>query len=133
MIREYMGTILMTVSLCAVGVQAEEANPGRAAYLKYCGACHGPEGKGDGVVATVLRPKPIDLTQLAKNKGGRFPRADVQDSIDGRKPIQAHGETGMPVWGQVFTESKGFTLTAQPEVRGQLQLITEYVQSIQAH
>jgi hypothetical protein len=55
----------------------------------------------------------------------------VKDSIDGRTPIAAHGDSGMPVWGQLFAEEKGSTISAQAEVRGQVQLITDYVESIQ--
>jgi hypothetical protein len=84
------------------------------------------------MVATVLRPKPTDLTQLANAHGGQFPRAQVERSIDGRQRIAAHGETEMPVWGEIFAKEKGSTITAHAEVRGQVQLITEYLQSIQA-
>jgi mono/diheme cytochrome c family protein len=123
-----IGTVLATAQAGA----AEDANPGRTAYLKYCSACHGSEGKGDGIVATVLRPKPTDLTQLSKAHGGQFPRAQVERSIDGRQPIAAHGDGETPVWGEIFAKEKGSTITAHAEVRGQVQLITEYVQSIQA-
>ena len=52
---------------------AADADPGRAAYLKYCSACHGADGKGDGVASSAMRPKPADLTQLANAHGGKFP------------------------------------------------------------
>jgi mono/diheme cytochrome c family protein len=107
-----------------------EENPGRAAYLRYCSACHGTDGRGDGVVATVMRPKPTDLTQLAKAHGGKFPYVQVRDIIDGRKRTAAHGTSEMPVWGEVFREQKA---AAQPDanVRGQVQLITDYLSTIQ--
>lgn len=129
----FLGAILIGTTMVGAPGVAENTNPGRAAYLKYCSACHGPEGKGDGMVATVLRPKPPDLTQLAKAHGGQFPRAQVERSIDGRQRIAAHGDTEMPVWGEIFAKEKGSTITAHAEVRGQVQLIAEYVQSIQAH
>lgn len=118
------------VSLITGRMEGVEPSPGRAAYLRYCSACHGTEGKGDGVVSGLMRPKPTDLTQLARRHGGTFPALVVKDSIDGRKPFAAHGAAEMPVWGEVFTEQKS---TAQPDalVRGQVQLLTEYLATIQ--
>ena len=127
-----LGTALIAASLLAAQVYADDASPGRTAYLRYCSACHGAGGKGDGIVATVLRPKPTDLTRLTAASGGTFPRARVTESIDGRTPIAAHGDSGMPVWGQLFVEEKGSTISAHAEVRGHVQLITDYVESIQA-
>jgi mono/diheme cytochrome c family protein len=124
--------ILIGAVLTAAPGIAEDTNAGRAAYLKYCSACHGADGKGDGLVATVLRPKPTDLTQLAKAHGGQFPRGQVERSIDGRERVTAHGDTEMPVWGEIFSKEGSATTTGQAAVRGQVQLITEYVQSIQA-
>jgi mono/diheme cytochrome c family protein len=48
---------------------AGESDQGQAYYLRYCGSCHGIEGKGDGPVSRSLKVKPADLTQLrAKTK-----------------------------------------------------------------
>ena len=128
-----MGCVLglMALSLLAARASAEDPHEGRALYLKYCSACHGSAGKGDGIVATVLRPKPTDLTLLAKTHGGEFPSGRVQHSIDGRERIAAHGDTEMPVWGTILTDEKGTSVTTRAEVRGQVQLLTDYVRSIQ--
>jgi mono/diheme cytochrome c family protein len=124
--------IVMTGTLLASAVRADEVNPNRAVYLKYCSACHGSDGKGDGVASGTMRPKPANLTLLAKKHGGKFPYVLVKDIIDGRKRIAAHGESDMPVWGEVFGEEKAAT---QPdtEIRGKVQQITDYLASIQAH
>lgn len=124
---------LVAAMLFAAPAGAAEANPaGREAYMKYCAACHGADGKGDGIVAPAMRPRPIDLTQLTP-AGGQFPRARVAESIDGRRRIAAHGDTGMPVWGEIFEQEAGSTLSKPAEVRGRVQLITEFVKTIQAH
>jgi len=34
----------------------------RATYDQLCATCHGPEGKGDGVMSKFIEPKPKDLT-----------------------------------------------------------------------
>jgi mono/diheme cytochrome c family protein len=59
-----LGALLVAMT-SAVPSWAVDQPTGKAEYTKYCGACHGPAGKGDGFVATFLRPKPPDLTQLA--------------------------------------------------------------------
>ncbi len=106
-------------------------DPGKGLYLKYCSACHGESGKGDGVVSGLMRPKPTDLTQLAKKSGGQFPFVQVMETIDGSKTVRAHGDPDMPVWGQLFREEAGVPLDGQVEVKGKLLLITEYLRSIQ--
>jgi len=35
---------------------------GAALYQRLCAGCHGPEGRGDGVAAAALSPRPPDLT-----------------------------------------------------------------------
>jgi mono/diheme cytochrome c family protein len=128
---QWWSVTMLAAALCVSPAAADEPPAGRAVYLRYCSACHGSDGKGDGIVATVMRPKPADLTLLSKTHGGQFPRALVANSIDGRQRLAAHGETDMPVWGEIFADEKGSTLTAQGEVRGQVQLITDYLRTIQ--
>jgi mono/diheme cytochrome c family protein len=41
---------------------------GRALFEVNCGSCHGPGGKGDGVAAAALDPKPRDLSDAAYMK-----------------------------------------------------------------
>jgi mono/diheme cytochrome c family protein len=128
-----IGVIAMGVAAMARAgdTPSSEANPSRTAYLRYCSACHGPAGKGDGVVSGAMRPPPPDLTGLAKANGGRFPYVTVRDVIDGRKHIAAHGTSAMPVWGEVFSDEKAAAQSGA-NVRGQVQLITDYLASIQA-
>ena len=57
----FIGLVLM-VLIFPVNVLAEkgDSNEGRTLYLKYCQACHGHEGKGDGY--THFDPPVADLT-----------------------------------------------------------------------
>ncbi len=41
---------------------AGDASKGKAIYNSFCVSCHGPGGKGDGVAAAALDPKPRDLS-----------------------------------------------------------------------
>jgi hypothetical protein len=55
--------------------------------------------QGDGFISAVLKVPPPDLTLLAKKNDGIFPIAAVDEIIDGRLLIAAHGNREMPVWG----------------------------------
>ena len=109
-----------------------ENDLGRQLYLKYCSACHGEAGKGDGVVSQLMRPAPPDLTQIAKKENGKFPFYDVIRQIDGRETLRAHGNSNMPVWGEVFQADQGDSPAKQAVARGRAMLIAEYLERIQA-
>jgi mono/diheme cytochrome c family protein len=109
----------------------EAGHPGKGLYLQYCGACHGPEGKGDGIAGTFIRPKPIDLTQIAKQHGGRFPARETMAIIDGRDTVRAHGDPDMPVWGEVFQDQPNWDTRRRTDVQEKIRLITEYIATIQ--
>lgn len=119
-------------SLLARLASAANGNPGREAYFRYCSACHGDDGRGNGEVAGSMRPKPADLTQLAKKHNGTFPDAEVKEIIDGRKRVPAHGNSKMPVWGKVFAEEKTYE-RPEAHAQSQTQIITNYLASIQTN
>lgn len=113
-------------------VRAEEADdPGRATYLRYCGACHGPGAKGDGVAAAGMRPRPSDLTRIGKRQGG-FDAPRITAFVDGTKLLRAHGSKDMPVWGEVLHDDSGSIAGSKTAAQSKLMLITEYLRSIQA-
>lgn len=118
--------------LAAPAAHAEDTgDPGRALYLRYCGACHGPDAKGNGVAGTFMRPKPPDLTLLAVENGGTFPMQQVKAYIDGSTDVRAHGDPTMPVWGEVFQAEAGWSQTRRTEVETKLMTLTAYLRSIQ--
>jgi hypothetical protein len=78
-----------------------------------------------------MRPKPADLTQIAKKNGGQFPFQSTMEIIDGRKTVRAHGDPDMPVWGEILSEEVSDSLHRRALVKGKLTLITDYVRSIQ--
>ena len=115
--------VVATALAAALGTAALAAGPagdGKAQYLKHCGACHGPAGKGDGIAGTFMRPKPADLTAIARENGGKFPLERTIDVIDGRHTVRAHGDPDMPVWGGAIP-------------RASIRAIAEYLATIQEH
>jgi mono/diheme cytochrome c family protein len=106
-------------------------DPGRALYQRYCGACHGREGRGDGPVAGSLGEHPADLTTIAREHGGQFPAIEVMAIIDGTTAVRSHGVSEMPVWGEVFRPQPGWSLAEHATAKGRLLLITEYLETIQ--
>lgn len=71
-------------------------------FRAYCAVCHGPNGKGDGPMASALKAKVPDLTLLAKKNKGKFPSAVVGGTIAGDEVLKSHGSREMPVWGPIF-------------------------------
>lgn len=73
---------------------------GKDLYVRFCAACHGVDGAGDGPVANSLKVEVPDLRLLARRAGGTFPRERVIRIIDGRHITGAHGTRTMPIWGE---------------------------------
>ena len=127
----YAAVVTLLLGLPTSGAATEPEDPSKVTYTRYCSACHGYDGKGNGPVAMWLTAKPTDLTQLAKNAGGEFPMMKVIQSIDGTTSVRAHGEADMPVWGERFREAPAAPMLRQAAVRGKILLIAEYLRSIQ--
>ena len=121
----------LTIAVLVSGAAAADT-PDHATYLRYCGACHGPAGRGDGIAGSFMTPKPPDLTQIAKKHGGAFPFVKVMEYIDGTSEVRAHGDPAMPVWGEIFRDEAAWDNARRAAIRGKLLLITTYLQSIQA-
>lgn len=106
---------------------ASAASMGAATYETYCASCHGKWGDGDGPLSSQLGTPPTDLTELSRKNGGRFPFDRVRRSIDGRRPVKAHG--AMPAWGDAFRESREGD--EQARVSERIAQLTQYLASIQ--
>ena len=109
----------------------EAVRVGYQYFVRYCSACHGVEGRGDGPAAAALQPPPADLTRIARRRGGHFPVAKIRAYIDGRIGVPAHGRRAMPVWGERFEEMVGGGSLGEAVARSHIQLLVEYLQAIQ--
>jgi mono/diheme cytochrome c family protein len=129
-VRRLLACALLIAAACS-SRQVDEEPSGREVYLRYCAACHGESGVGDGPVAATLRRPPADLTGIAARAGGKFDEVRVMQVIDGRALVAEHGSRTMPVWGAVFEEE----LEGEP-YSGYTSLLrsrnlTDYLRSIQ--
>jgi mono/diheme cytochrome c family protein len=98
-------------------------------FKAYCASCHGLSAHGDGPIARYLRVRPADLTQVTKHYGGAFPTERVRQIIDGRQTVRAHGDSQMPVWGDVFKRS-GIDVS-EATVGKNIDKLVAYVESLQ--
>jgi mono/diheme cytochrome c family protein len=79
-----------------VAASAESVANGGKLYRQYCAACHGKEGKGDGVGGAKLDPKPSNLTDTDWKHG----------QTDGEIFLVIHDgakDTGMKSYGSRLT------------------------------
>jgi mono/diheme cytochrome c family protein len=125
----------LTSRLAAQGSESAPKGPndlavakGKVIYQRYCAACHGKQGIGDGPLATELRTPPVDLTRLAEKNHGVFPLQAVARAIDGRDTKRSHGTPDMPVWGEVFPRTTG---TEAASVDSAVEQVAHYIWSIQ--
>ena len=77
-----LGMALATAQQLPPPIPGETGSAGRQYFVRYCSACHGMTGHGDGPVASALRTPPADLTRIAQRHGGHFPVAEIAASID---------------------------------------------------
>ena len=85
-----------------------EAERARATYDQYCTTCHGPQGKGDGVMSKFLEPKPKDLT----NREYMESRSDYQIYLAIKKGGAAVGLSDkMAPWEHLLGEQEIRDLT----------------------
>jgi hypothetical protein len=116
--------ILFLVLLPVVTVEAQDSDQGEEEYKSRCSVCHGVDAKGNGPWAAQLKTAPADLTGLAKNNGGIFPRDRISEKIDGRQEVAAHGSRDMPAFGAAWIYSS-------PASKTRLELLLDYLSRIQ--
>jgi len=114
-----------------VFAQVIDEYSGQETYMRYCAACHGETGQGDGPVASGLPINVPDLTRLQERKGDDFPEDVLRKIIDGREVVIVHGTRFMPVWGYEFWVEEGADDEAQERVATIVENLIEYLRSIQ--
>ena len=80
--------------------EARDLKEAQKLYVTYCTPCHGNKGKGDGIAAASLNPKPADHTS-----------AVVQKESDGALYWKlTEGHTPMPSYKQVLPDNQRWEL-----------------------
>jgi cbb3-type cytochrome c oxidase subunit III len=120
--------VLLAFCQCARGPTSPG---GEALYRRYCASCHGVQGRGDGPLADALKRRPTDLTQLAKQSGGKLDEPKLLSFIDGRRSVKEHGPREMPVWGAVFDEELKNQLYREYTGLLQSRSLVDYIGRIQ--
>jgi mono/diheme cytochrome c family protein len=139
-----LATILVIISAFAVAQQASTdnktsvkhvainhtpSNSGREMYDSYCAVCHAKDAKGNGPAASAMKTPPSDLTQLAKNNGGKYPAAHVAAVLKGQAMTPSHGSQDMPIWGPLFSSiSQGH----EAQVQQRITNLVTYIEGVQA-
>jgi mono/diheme cytochrome c family protein len=100
---------------------------GKSLFQEFCAVCHGKDGKGIGPASSALKTPASDLTQLAKNNGGRFSDMKLMAILNGEASAPAHGNREMPVWGKSFGEMSSNLSVAQ----GRKHALITYLESLQ--
>lgn len=129
-------SVAALVTAVAAPVVAQDTGYGEALFQENCAVCHGAMGAGDGPVAELFAQRPKNLKMLAKENNGAFPFSEVYQSINGRRDITAHGNTEMPIWGDLFMEEALPStfhpgVTAEDIVQGRILGLVYYLQSVQ--
>ena len=104
---------------------------GEELYRRFCAACHGAEGRGDGPVAGSFKVEVPDLTLIARRSHGLYPRDRVARIIDGRYILGAHGSRTMPVWGEDLSRLELGNPEAERATRIVIDRLADYVEQLQ--
>ncbi len=133
-----VGVIAVGLSLCSgLALAQPSSDLGKIEFVNNCAACHGVDGKGNGVMGNLLRRSPPDLTTLAKNNNGVLPMNRLYEVMEGAG-VPSHGVRDMPIWGKEYLveesqrlrEARG-SYDAPAVVRARILTLLEYISRIQ--
>ena len=128
--RSMLIGMAMLFSLPALA-QAFDEYSGQETFMRFCAACHGESGQGDGPVSEGLPIAVPDLTGLQKRRGDNFPEDVLRKIIDGQETVVVHGTRFMPVWGYEFWVEEGADDAAKERVEVIVDNLIEYLRSLQ--
>jgi mono/diheme cytochrome c family protein len=130
--QRYALTILLALIATPLMAADYRTQTGQDLFRKFCASCHGTSAKGDGPISKSLKVLPADLTLIARRYGGTFPGKRIEEVVDGRVKVDAHGPSAMPVWGEEFTRSQAGDPVVERETAEVIHRIVEYLRSVQA-
>ena len=125
--------LIAVLPLIGFHAHADEAldMSGAELYQVFCASCHGSQARGDGPVASTLKPSVPDLTRIAARNGGTFPTQRVRETIDGQNVPRVHGTRAMPVWGWDFYAINRPDPARRERANELIDRLVDYLASIQ--
>ncbi|HKO12550.1 MAG TPA: cytochrome c [Acidobacteriaceae bacterium] len=114
-----------------VPVQHTSPASGKMMYDTYCAVCHGVDGRGNGPAAPALKDAATDLTQMAKQNGGKFPDAHIYAVLQFGSDTSAHGSKDMPVWGPALRSLDRGSPTTEMVEHQRIVNLTTYLKTLQ--
>lgn len=126
-----IATTLLTLLCLPAFAQAFDEYSGQETFMRFCAACHGESGQGDGPVSEGLPISVPDLTRLRQRRGDSFPEDVLRKIIDGQETVVVHGTRYMPVWGYEFWVEEGADEAAKERVEVIVDNLVEYLRSLQ--
>jgi mono/diheme cytochrome c family protein len=103
--------VIIGVAGFSIFFEDKHAAEGRRLFVRYCSACHGESGKGDGYNASSLDPRPRDLTDKAEPYMVNLTNAEVYEVIQkGGKGIDM--APMMPVFGHTLSPQEMWDIVA---------------------
>ncbi len=91
-------TVAVTVQLAPATPPSSTTDVGRHIYEQRCLECHGPHGRGDGMKAPFLSPRPGNLISAATSAKSD---KDLLKIIANGRP-----RTAMPAWKDELSEEE---------------------------
>ena len=130
-----MKTVFILAAVALAGTVLSAADSPAAAegghlFRIYCAGCHGTAARGDGPAANELETSPADLTLLARNSGGDFPREAMMRRISGIENSPGHQPAEMPLWGFALRVT-GSDADQQAAVDEKIRQLVDYLETIQ--
>jgi mono/diheme cytochrome c family protein len=80
---------------------AESADKGQILYQANCSSCHGQAGRGDGVVARSMEPKPENLAENQEDLGDDYLYWRIAEG-----GLFEPFRSAMPAWKSLLTEEQ---------------------------
>ena len=117
-----------------MGCEAQKARKaavkeGEIYYKSYCAICHGENADGKGDMASILDTPPMDLTTIAKRRGGVFPEDEIARIIATAERTPGHSLGEMPAWWETLKKAENID---DPEiVRQKIENIVAYLKTLQ--
>ncbi|HUE86100.1 MAG TPA: cytochrome c [Vicinamibacterales bacterium] len=128
----FLSAVFAGMAMSAGSSQArpprEDYNSGAYLYRTFCTTCHSDSGRGDGPVADIADRRPSDLTVLARNHGGTYPRDRVMRVLENIPPVAGHEPPAMPNWRNVLRRTER---DDERVVQKRLEALVDYVSTLQ--